>query len=226
MKKITVLLFTCLMLVALVACASNNENSDVSQSTTEPITEITSTEPTTKAKPELTAQEAANSFNKAYTEAKIWLTFYNDYWDRSDFFTGDNEYDFYYRINHETINSKGALKKHLSGYFSEALIDSLIEGVYVEKDGKLYHHCFVAGDAMPTNILDETKAELVSEGEDRVSFNITLKSDFSNMVSADEDPYRYNTESVDFVYENGRWVIDNYFKVNLYPPYKWNGTEG
>ncbi len=224
MKKIVALLLACLMVMLFTACAGNADKPETSESTTEITTELALTEPTTKAKPVLTAENAAQLFNKAYVQASVWLTFYNEYWDRSDYFTGDNEYDYYYRINHDTINSVSALKKHLSGYFSQRLVDELVAKAYAERDGKLYHHCFVAGDSMPTYMLDETRAELVSENENTAIYNIIIKNDCSNFVSEGEDPYKYDTKSVTFVYENGRWLIDDYFTINLYPPYVLDST--
>lgn len=224
MKKITALLLVCIMMLTLAACGDkDSDNQELTQATT--FEAIVATEPTTKARPVLTAEDAAKLFNKAYVQARIWLTFYNEYWDQSDYFTGDNEYDYYYRINHESINSVGALQKHLAGYFSQRLVDELVAKAYVERDGKLYHHCFIAGDAMPTYLLDETTAELVSQSENKATYNITLKSDRSNFVDAGEDPYGFDTKSLTFVYENNRWLIDDYFTINLYPSYVLNGVK-
>lgn len=227
MKKLTVIFAAVMLAFTLVACGGEKENAEAITSETESAEAASqTTEPeiqtTVQTVTELTADEAARLFNEAYVQAEKWYGFSNEYWDKSDYFTGDNEYDYYYLINHDTVKTLNDLKAHLCNYFSAYLVDELVDSAYAEKDGKLYHHCFIAGDAMPVYMLDDTTAELVSAGEEYVTFDITVKADRSMFAEEGEDQFSYFTNSIEFVYENGKWLIDNHFSISLYPPYEWN----
>ena len=168
----------------------------------------------------LTDAQATSIYNKAYTVASVWFDFYNDFYDTNDYFA--ENYNTYYVVNHESINSVATLKNYLSNYFSKKLIDNIVDDLYVDRDGKLYQRCIEAGDPVPTYYLDETKAELISESDESTSYSLTVTTRYDDDYFDDGNPFREESLNISYVYENGKWVIDNHFAIDNYGAYEWN----
>lgn len=168
----------------------------------------------------LTDAQATSIYNKAYTVASVWFDFYNDFYDTNDYFA--ENYNTYYVVNHESINSVATLKNYLSNYFSKELIDNIVDDLYVDRDGKLYQRCIEAGDHVPTYYLDETKAELISESDDSTSYSLTVTTRYDDDYFDDGNPFREESLNISYVYESGKWVIDNHFAIDNYGAYEWN----
>lgn len=220
MKKIIVCLLICSMVFALGACGG--KESDAEDRTTETTTEIT-TETTTEKVVTLAPEDAAYIYNKAYSLANIWFNFYNEYADYNDYIVSEDGFYHYYAINHKLIDSVYALKNYLSRYFTEELIDTIIDESYFDKNGKLYFRPIEAGDLMPTYYLDQTKATLVSSDKDTAEYKIDVMAHFDSGMFSDEFAGdRYESVNVTYVYENGNWVIADHFTLYLYPSYEWD----
>ena len=169
---------------------------------------------------ELTAEQLAYLYNRAYTVASDWFGFSNPYWNTDDNFL--DEQGFHYAINHNSIKSVADLKAYLSKYFSKAIIDSIIDENYMEKDGKLYKFSPEAGDRLPDYRLNNTRAKITSDGEGSINCDIIIDAYFDDGPDSPYTRQEYITENVSFILEDGRWVIDNHFTHNLYAPYTWD----
>lgn len=236
MKKIIALFLACIMAFAFVACGSKGDTDDetqtaaaeVSDDTTVEITEeatATQTEATTETVPQLTDVQAVELYNKAYTVARDWFSFYSPYCIKGDYFTDETDgMKIYYAIGHDTVNSIDTLKALLYEYFSVRYTDSMVDESYIEKDSRLYQQCLMAGDLLPTYYLDETEAIFVASSDEKTSFEITVTGRYPEAALDEAGTETYKTRIVDFVYENGNWVIDNSFERGLYPQYVWNGV--
>ena len=120
------------------------------------------------------------------------------------------------------MNSVDSLKKYLYSYFSENLVDSIVSEIYLDKDGKLYRLAIETGDFMPVYHLDLTKANLISETDTEISYDLILTQCYDEEIFGEETYFEEETINIKYVYENGKWVIDNYFEYTSYYPYEWN----
>lgn len=169
---------------------------------------------------ELTAEQLAYLYNRAYTVASDWFGFYNSYWDNNDRLETEN--GFYFAIRHDNIKSVSELKNYLYRYFSKNLVDGIIDEYYIERNGKLYKFSPEAGDRLPDYRLNNTRAKIVSDGEGSISCDIIIDAYFDDGPDSPYTRQEYITENVSFILEDGRWVIDNHFTHNLYAPYTWD----
>ena len=181
-------------------------------------------EETEEEKEELDEAKAVELYNRAYIEAKDWFTLYSPYCVKDDYFTSDEgEMRVYYAIGHDSIKSIDDLKEHLYDYFSVDFTDGMVSEYYIEKDGKLYQQCLIAGDVLPTYYLDETTAVLLDERENAATYEITVKGVYPDSYLEDGSKEIYDKKTVDYVFEDGKWVVDSGFKRTLYAPYEWSG---
>lgn len=169
---------------------------------------------------ELTAEQLAYLYNRAYTVASDWFGFSNPYWNTEDSFIDGQ--GFHFAINHSSIKSVADLKTYLSKYFSASLINSIIDENYMEKDGKLYKFSPEAGDRLPDYRLNNTTAKITTEGEGNINCDVTIDMYFDDGPDSPYTRQEYETHSISFILENGIWVIDNHFDHNLYAPYTWD----
>ena len=169
----------------------------------------------------LTDAQAIRLYNEAYEVAVKWFDLYFSDYVSEDFFT-DQENNSYYAVNSSVMNSVDSLKKYLYSYFSENLVDSIVSEIYLDKDGKLYRLAIETGDFMPVYHLDLTKANLISETDTEISYDLILTQCYDEEIFGEETYFEEETINIKYVYENGKWVIDNYFEYTSYYPYEWN----
>lgn len=237
MKKFVVLLLACTMAFIFGACGGKEDLQSEPQTTKAEVTdeavetqeatevETETTEETTEAVPELTDLQAKELYNNAYIVAKDWFSFYSPYCINGDYFTDETDgMKIYYAIGHDTVNSTDSLKALLYENFSVNYTDFMVSQAYIEKDGRLYQQCLMAGDMLPTYYLDETETVFVASSDKKTTYEITLLGRYPEAALDDAGTETYKTATVDFVYENGKWVIDNSFERGLYPQYVWNGA--
>lgn len=112
----------------------------------------------------------------------------------------DVEYDYYYLIDYEGINSFDDLRPELLKCYSEKVVNSVFEsGSMIEHDGRLYSGVYGIGGFVP-------QAHKVTALKNDGVYTVTFYY-FEFDYESEDNPEYSNAYNV--IYENGRWVFDD-----------------
>ena len=68
----------------------------------------------------------------------------------------------------------------------------------------------------------DSDGNLISETDTEISYDLILTQCYDEEIFGEETYFEEETINIKYVYENGKWVIDNYFEYTSYYPYEWN----